>query len=89
MNCICILRTYFFLAMEDRQQEMINDLKKSRQKINSSNENLSNRIQDESVVEDVTDRHAVYAVFVSYTEVYNEKIYDLLEKDARSIAKTK
>ena len=75
--------------MEDRQQEMINDLKKSRQKINSSNENLSNRIQDESVVEDVTDRQAVYAVFVSYTEVYNEKIYDLLEKDARNIAKTK
>lgn len=74
--------------MEDRQQEMINDLKKSRQKINSSNENLSNRIQDESVVEDV-NRHNVYAVFVSYTEVYNEKIYDLLEKDARSIAKTK
>ena len=74
--------------MEDRQQEMISDLKKSRHKHNASNENLANRIQDESIVEDV-DHHAVYAIFVSYVEVYNEKIYDLLEKDPRSIAKTK
>ena len=75
-------------AMEDRQREMVIERHTTRQRINLSNENLSNRIQDESIVDEV-DRDAVYAVFVSYVEVYNEKIYDLLEKDTRGVAKTK
>jgi len=62
-------------AMEDRQKDMIDE---RRQRGNLSNKNLSNRVQDESRVEDV-DYNGIYAVFVSYVEVYNEKIYDLLD----------
>ncbi len=75
-------------AMEDRQRELVSERQKPRQRINVSNENLANRVQDESMVEEI-DRSGVYAVFVSYVEVYNEKIYDLLERDPRSIGKTK
>ena len=78
-------------AMEDRQRDLIDERRKPKQRINVSNENLSNRIQDDSYVEiEAKEKEgAVYAVFVSYVEVYNEKIYDLLEKDPRSISKTK
>ena len=75
-------------AMEDRQRELVNERQKPRQRVNLSNENLSNRIQDESAISDV-DNSSVYAVFVSYVEVYNERIYDLLEKDVRAVGKTK
>lgn len=74
--------------MIDRQQAMINDRHRPRQRVNLSNENLSNRIPDDSIIEDVDDK-AVYAVFVSYVEVYNEKIYDLMDTDTRDIGRTK
>jgi len=74
-------------AMEDRQKDMINERKATRtQRGNLSNGNLSNRVQDESRVEDV-DYNGIYAVFVSYVEVYNERIYDLL--DPSGVNKTK
>ena len=66
---------------------MINERKATRtQRGNLSNGNLSNRVQDESRVEDV-DYNGIYAVFVSYVEVYNERIYDLL--DPSGVNKTK
>jgi len=45
---------------------------------NASDPNLSKRLPDETKVDDI-DNNAVYAVFVSYVEVYNKYIYDLLE----------
>lgn len=45
---------------------------------NSSDPNLSNRLPDETRVDDI-DRNSVYAVFISYCEIYNKYIYDLLE----------
>ncbi len=40
--------------------------------------NLSNRLPDETVIDEV-DNSKVYAVFISYCEIYNKYIYDLLE----------
>lgn len=75
-------------AMDDRQREMIRDRQQRPQRrnnvINTSDPNLSGRLPDESRV-DCVDKNAVYAVFISYVEVYNNNIYDLLEADARDI----
>ncbi len=45
---------------------------------NASDQNLSNRLPDETIIEDL-DKNKVYAVFISYCEIYNKYIYDLLE----------
>lgn len=76
-------------AMLDRQQEMINERQKPRNRGNNSyDSNLLNRVVDDSAIEDV-DSKSVYSVFVSYVEVYNERIYDLLETDPRDMGRTK
>ena len=41
--------------------------------------NLSNRIPDTTRLPDDIDRNRTYAVFISYCEIYNTYIYDLLE----------
>ena len=51
---------------------------------NLSDPNLSGRLPDETKISEV-DRSVVYAVFISYVEIYNNYIYDLLETDARDI----
>lgn len=78
-------------AMVDRQQELINDRQRPRQQRNNlSSEiaNLSDRNVDESVVSEV-DQKFVYAIFVTYVEVYNEKIFDLLDTDPRDTTRSK
>ena len=44
--------------------------------------NLSNRVSDLTRLLDEVDQNRAYAVFISYCEIYNTYIYDLLE-DAR------
>ena len=39
----------------------------------------SNRVPDPSVIDEVVDANRTYAVFISYCEIYNSFIYDLLE----------
>ena len=51
---------------------------------NLSDPNLSGRLPDDTKIADV-NRNVVYAVFISYVEIYNNYIYDLLETDARDI----
>ncbi len=51
---------------------------------NLSDPNLSDRLPDTSKIENI-DQSSVYAVFISYVEIYNNYIYDLLETDARDI----
>lgn len=41
--------------------------------------NLSNRIPDRTTLMDEVDKNRKYAVFISYCEIYNTYIYDLLE----------
>ena len=45
---------------------------------NSSNPNLTGRMQDETKLDDF-EHNRGYAVFISYCEIYNKYIYDLLE----------
>ena len=74
---------------DERQDEMIKDLKSSRRNPRrGGNDDFSDRIPDESFVSDL-DSKAVYAVFISYVQVYNERIYDLLENDPREIERPK
>lgn len=39
----------------------------------------SNRVPDPTVIDEVVDANRTYAVFISYCEIYNSFIYDLLE----------
>ncbi len=55
---------------------------------NTSDPNLSNRLPDETIVEDI-DKNKVYAVFISYCEIYNKYIYDLLEDTRDCVSKQK
>lgn len=73
-------------AMLERQDAMIKNRRGRR--VGNDVANLSDRIPDESFVSDV-DSTAVYAVFISYVQVYNERIYDLLENDPREIERPK
>ncbi|XP_063610584.1 kinesin-like protein KIF20B [Penaeus indicus] len=41
---------------------------------------IDNRCQDDTALEVENSENTVYAVFVSFAEIYNEYIYDLLEK---------
>ena len=41
--------------------------------------NLSNRVPDSTKLSDDVNRNRTYAVFISYCEIYNTQIYDLLE----------
>ena len=43
---------------------------------------ISNRVPDTTKLTDDVERNRTYAVFISYCEIYNTYIYDLLE-DAR------
>ena len=45
----------------------------------ATDQNLSNRIPDSTNLDDVIDQNRTYAVFISYCEIYNAYIYDLLE----------
>jgi len=51
---------------------------------NLSDPNLSGRLPDDTKIECV-DKNGIYAVFISYVEIYNNYIYDLLESDSRDI----
>jgi hypothetical protein len=51
---------------------------------NLSDPNLSGRLPDDTKITDV-DKNVFYAVFISYVEIYNNYIYDLLETDSRDI----
>jgi len=48
----------------------------------SADQNLSNRMADPTALPEAVDGNRTYAVFISYCEIYNAYIYDLLE-DAR------
>jgi len=66
-------------AAMDRQREMINNMRQPKaRRNNTSDPNLSNRVQDNNKVEAV-DEDQLYSVFISYVEIYNNYIYDLLE----------
>ena len=65
-------------AAQSRQTEMINNMRSSRtRRQNSSDPDLANRIPEEHKL--AVDEDAQYAIFISYVEVYNNYIYDLLE----------
>ena len=53
-------------------------------KNNTSDPNLSNRVVDPHVVTGI-DEDMLYTVFISYVEIYNNYIYDLLEPPALDI----
>merc|ERR1719282_284184 len=74
-------------ASEEEQVEMIKNRSRRNQR-RGGNDDFSDRIPDESFVSDL-DSKAVYAVFISYVQVYNERIYDLLENDPRKIERPK
>ena len=74
-------------ALEKEQIEMIKNRSRRNQR-RGGNDDFSDRIPDESFVSDL-DSKAVYAVFISYVQVYNERIYDLLENDPRKIERPK
>ena len=66
------------------QQEMIRGRTNSntaRERYNpkNSNHDSSNRVPDPTVLNDAVDSNRTYAVFISYCEIYNSFIYDLLE----------
>lgn len=75
-------------AFKDLQDEMIENRSRRNRRGGNDHGNLSDRIPDESFVSDL-DSKAVYAVFISYVQVYNERIYDLLENDPREIERPK
>ena len=76
-------------AALDRQDDMIKNISRRGGRGRGNDlSNLSERVPDESFVSDV-DSKAVYAVFISYVQVYNERIYDLLENDPREIERSK
>ena len=68
-------------AALERQGEMIQNLRtpKSR-RINNSDPNMSNRVSDERAVAGLATEDLVYGVFISYVEIYNNYIYDLLDQ---------
>ena len=65
---------------EAKQQELI-ELRKTRKRNDRLYPNLTS--DDDSIIDDV-DTDAIYTIFVSYVEVYNEKIYDLLDSDTKT-----
>ena len=65
---------------EAKQQELI-ELRKTRKRNDRLYPNLTS--DDDSIIDDV-DTDAIYTIFVSYVEVYNEKIYDLLDTDTKT-----
>jgi len=73
-------------AALERQQEMIQNMRQPKNKRNntSGDPNLSNRVADQDKVEAV-DEDQLYSVFISYVEIYNNYIYDLLEPTALDI----
>ncbi len=65
-------------AAQSRQTELINNMKSSRnRRQNLSDPDLSNRVPESFRIN--VDEDAQYTVFISYVEVYNNYIYDLLE----------
>jgi len=64
---------------EAKQTELINNMKngKYKNRPNTSDPDLSTRVPETSKVS--IDEDAQYSVFISYVEVYNNYIYDLLE----------
>ena len=66
-------------AAQVRQTEMINNMRNSsrNRKHNNSDPQLANRVPETHKL--TIDEDAQYAVFISYVEVYNNYIYDLLE----------
>ena len=74
-------------AASMQQKELLSDLKRNNNgrrflsAANNSDPNLSERLWDDTKVDDVVDNNKVYAVFVSYCEIYNKFIYDLLETE--------
>jgi kinesin family protein 23 len=49
---------------------------------------LNQRIQDDTKVESVVEDNT-YAVFVTYVEIYNNAVYDLLEEIPEDIIRSK
>jgi len=71
-------------AAQSRQTEMINNMKAGRsRKVNSSNPDLSGRVTEGHKLN--IDEDYQYAVFISYVEVYNNYIYDLLDSPEKDI----
>lgn len=73
-------------AVTLQQREMHNEMKASRgysTRSNTSNPNLGGRSADDTKLDSV-DSNCYYAVFISYCEIYNKYIYDLLE-DTRDV----
>lgn len=65
-------------AAQIRQTEMINNMRSSSRNRRTANDpGLANRVPETHKL--TVDEDAQYAVFISYVEVYNNYIYDLLE----------
>jgi kinesin family protein 23 len=81
-------------AASMQQKEMLSDLKRNNGgrrfiSANSSDPDLSGRLCDDTKAEDLVDRNMVYAVFISYCEIYNKNIFDLLEMERDMAGKPK
>ena len=59
------------LCFNEEQNLLISD--------RDSEQNSSNRVPDPTLLSDAVDSNRTYAVFISYCEIYNSFIYDLLE----------
>ena len=74
-------------AASMQQKEIVFDLKRNNNgrrfisAANNSDPDLSARMWDETKADDVVENNMRYAVFVSYCEIYNKFIYDLLETE--------
>lgn len=64
------------MSMEDR---LVRERMTST-RLQRSLENLANRTPDDDYIDEI-DPKGIYAVFVSYIEVYNENVFDLLQRD--------
>ena len=71
-------------AAVHEQQEMIKGRtagagRYGRMNSDKDEQNSSNRVPDPFALDDAVDSNRTYAVFISYCEIYNSFIYDLLE----------
>jgi len=73
-------------AAAARNEERISNIQKVR-KVNSSNPDLSGRVIEDQKLN--IDEDYQYAMFISYVEVYNNYIYDLLDTPERDIVSGK
>ena len=88
-----------FEALQDRQQELLQQVKQQEtvQQYNgrfpktprpNSGSDVQKRSPDPGRIEAIDEDNA-YAVFVTYIEIYNNNVYDLLEEVPEDILRNK